>query len=243
MFYNRPYSYQQPGKLQGSVLQWILVVNLGVFILQTVFNHWFSSPVIEGVFALSSENIRHGFLWTLVTYAVLHAGLGHFLVNSLLIYLFGRSIQSLLGERNFLWLYGVSVLGGGLAYLLFHLSGPGSVIGASAGLAGLITVFCLFNYNQTITFYVYFILPISLKGKFILWGFIGIDLFGLLFSELSSSGVTSGVAHSSHPRRGLSWLVVFQLWFEHCQRHQQLASKAFDPMAEKKETAENSRNL
>src|ERR1035438_2075678 len=46
-------------------------------------------------FALSTEGIEHGYVWQLVTYQFMHAGLMHLLLNCWAIYVFGRELESL----------------------------------------------------------------------------------------------------------------------------------------------------
>lgn len=213
MLYERSYIRQNSGYPNNyyPFLKWIFIINLSVFILQNFFQVWLGTFAFNYTFALSGENIRKGLIWTLFSYGLLHNGLFHFLINSLLLYLVGKNLQAFMGGKVLMQLYIICVIGGGLFYLLFHFFDNGTVMGASGGVAGIITLFCLLHYNQPITIYIYFILPVTLKGKTILLIFAGIELFGLLFSELG--GASLGIAHSSHIGGMLAAICFFRFFF------------------------------
>lgn len=196
MLYDRPY-FRRPNSpiSDWPVVRWIFLVNLGVFLLQNLLFAWFGSQFIEEIFSLSGENLRGGFIWSLLTYGFLHGSLLHFLLNSLLIYLFGRMLQMHLNGPLLLRLYLLSIIAGGVCFLLFHFFSPRILIGASAGVSGLIAFFCLLNYRERM---VLFPLPIPVSGKTILFLYLAIDLFGLLFFELAPQQTGAAIAHSSH---------------------------------------------
>ena len=66
--------------------------------------------------------------WTLLTYAFVHAGLGHIFFNMLVLFFFGPPLEERWGSREFLKFYLVAAAGGALLALLV----PGPVVGASA---------------------------------------------------------------------------------------------------------------
>ena len=56
-------------------------------------------------------------------------------------------------------------------------------------------MFCLLRPNQPISLLLFFILPITVKPKWILWGTLALEVYGLLQTEIHSFG---GIAHSAH---------------------------------------------
>ncbi|KAJ3375940.1 hypothetical protein GGF31_000005 [Allomyces arbusculus] len=58
--------------------------------------------------------------WTLITCNFSHADLGHFLVNSLVLYSFGTTMAEVLGPRRFMVLYSAAALGTSAASLAYH---------------------------------------------------------------------------------------------------------------------------
>lgn len=73
--------------------------------------------------------------WSILTYAFLHFGFFHILINMLWLYWFGRFVLNLFSEKRFLTIYLLGALSGGLLYVATHNIFP-ALIGSSAGLIG-----------------------------------------------------------------------------------------------------------
>lgn len=72
-----------------------------------------------------------------VTYGFLHGGLLHLVVNMMTLVSLGRAVTERVGQRSFLLIYTVSLLGGGLGFgLLTNTTIP--MVGASGALFGLV---------------------------------------------------------------------------------------------------------
>ncbi len=186
-----------------SVLTWLICLTVAGFILQNVFWRWFGARAGAGfdrVFELSIPAIQSGQIWTLLTYSLLHStgNFLHIIGNVLGMFFLGRELLPLLGSRRFLSLWGFAVLGGGLLWVATNWSHGGSVIGASAGVAALLVFFACLQPNQPMTFLLFFILPVTLKPKWIAVGLLAIDLFGFVFYEVLGSPSPMGFAHSAH---------------------------------------------
>ena len=91
---------------------------------------------------------------------------------------------------------------GGFVYLDLHFNDAYPVVGASAAVLALLTFFCLLRPEQPITLLLFFVLPVTLKPKWIFWGTLGISALGVLTSELpnvaGSGAAHTRVAHSAH---------------------------------------------
>ncbi len=74
--------------------------------------------------------------WTMLTSLFVHAGIFHIGLNMLALYLFGPSIEALIGRFRFLSLYLLSGLGGSVAVL--WLGQGNAVLGASGAIFGLL---------------------------------------------------------------------------------------------------------
>jgi membrane associated rhomboid family serine protease len=182
--YMRSESYQR----YWSATIVLLIVNAVVFVLQQIFD-------LRHLFALSVEGLSRGYIWQLITFQFLHGGLFHLLVNLIIIYFFGRSLEEVLGRKSFLTLYLGSGVVGGLFEILFGLVFPGPfaiyVVGASAGALGLIAAFAAMFPERQLTLLLFFIIPISMRAKTLLWISLGLALFGILFPY-------GGIAHAAH---------------------------------------------
>ncbi len=76
--------------------------------------------------------------WSLVTYAFLHDGWAHVLLNSLWLLIFGTPVARQFGTLRFLLIALVSTLGGALAMLVIFWGTPIIALGASAAVSGLL---------------------------------------------------------------------------------------------------------
>jgi membrane associated rhomboid family serine protease len=199
-----------------SVLTWLICATVAGFILQNVFWKWLGGSTgqsFDNLLALSTDGISMGFVWTLVSYSLLHdmQNLLHILVNLLMLFFFGREILALLGNKRFLWLWFGGVASGGLLWLATNFAHGGSgnahLLGASAGVCALFMFFTALNPNRPITFLLFFVIPVTLKPKWILLVLGGLDLMGFLFTEIPGNQTVGGTAHSAHiGGYALGWL-------------------------------------
>ena len=206
MLYDRPYMRQSPseaGPQKASMVTQLIAITVAVFVLQQVMNVFFpgiggrDNRFLSEWFALSGQNFRELKVWTILSYGFLHstAGFFHILSNMLGLFFIGRIIEPLVGRERFLGLYLGGALIGGLVYLCFHFSGSGPVVGASASVMGILAFFCLLYPEQPITLLLFFVLPITVKPKWVFWGSLAISAGGVVFYELPGH---SYVAHSAH---------------------------------------------
>ncbi|MCB9524488.1 MAG: rhomboid family intramembrane serine protease [Myxococcales bacterium] len=73
--------------------------------------------------------------WRLLSYGWLHASWAHLAVNGLMVAVAGPTLEAGLGRLGAAWVWGVAVLGGGLAILTFGAVGA-TTVGASGGAMG-----------------------------------------------------------------------------------------------------------
>lgn len=210
MVYDRPYMRTKTlGQESLWALKVILITTLSVFVLQKIFEVWFQSRFLIAHFSLVPFLLTEkGFFWTLLTYALLHASLSHFIVNAIGIFFIGRILEPRLGSKRFLTLYLLSALSGSIAWLALHSNGNGFLIGASAALSGIIVYFCLLNWEQPMTFLLFLIIPITVKPKWIFWSLLALECFLLLFYELSVDNYK--IANSAHLGGMLSGFLYYQ---------------------------------
>jgi membrane associated rhomboid family serine protease len=91
---------------------------------------------LERMGALDVDLVKEGEVWRLLSYAFLHGSNTHLIMNLLALLSFGGFLESLLGWRRYLLLYGLSALVGGVASAFL---GPGQSVGASGAIWGLMT--------------------------------------------------------------------------------------------------------
>lgn len=203
---------------RGSILKWIIVSTIGVYVLQNVFGLWFKqtpglSHFFVNFFALSGEALGNGFIWSFVTYAFLHGSLLHILGNMLIVFFIGRALLPLLGPKRFAQLYLAAAAVGGAVWLFFRFfTSSGPLIGASAAALGLLTLFACIYPNKPITLLLYFIIPVTIRPKYLAFIALAISLFGLLFFELPGAEGAQ-TAHSAHLGGMLTGWLFFHFVF------------------------------
>lgn len=219
MLYDRSYMRppEKPSRERASAVTVLLVVTIGIFVLEQILNVSFPGPggrpnsFLTNWFVLSVENFKELKVWTAISYAFLHSeNILHILGNMLGLFFIGRLLEPLLGKQRFFILYFSGAVIGGLAYVFFHLNGGGAVIGASAAVSALLAFFCLRFPEQQITLLLFFVLPLTVKPKWVFWGFLGISTYLLLFSELQG---TASIAHSAHLGGFLTGAVYYRYIF------------------------------
>jgi membrane associated rhomboid family serine protease len=119
--------------------------------------------------------------WTLITYMFLHGGLTHILFNMIALYFFGPRVEERLGSRNFIWLYMLSGIGGGL--LSFFIS-PAPIIGASGAIMGVLMAFAKYWPRERV--YIWGVLPVEM------W------LMVAAYVLFDLAGFGANVAHFAH---------------------------------------------
>ncbi len=133
-------------------VQRLLIANVLVFFVQLMAPGLAEPFVFVPMLILSRP-------WTIVTYMFLHGGFSHILFNMLGLYFFGPRIEAMLGSRRFITLYFVSGISGAL--LSFAFAPYAGVIGASAGIFGIMLAFAHFWPREQI--YIWGILPLEAR--------------------------------------------------------------------------------
>ena len=172
-----------------------LILSLIVsFIFQSILKLFGVDLSILRSFGFSLESVMSGLVWTFFSYSFLHEGPLHLLFNIIGIHFISRNIEYSLTRDSYILLFLFSVLFGSITWLAFNLDG-GFLIGTSAFVMASLTRFCLMRPDNPITFLLFFVLPLSLKPRYLLLGVVGLELYGFIFSELQN---TSNIAHSAH---------------------------------------------
>jgi membrane associated rhomboid family serine protease len=143
--------------------------------------------------------------WQVVTYAFLHAGLGHLFFNMLGLWMFGSELEQTWGRQRFIRFYAASVLTAAAAQLLvtWLLGSMYPTVGASGGLFGLLLAYGMTFPNRTI---VPLIPPIPMKAK------VFVAIYGGLELLMGVTGTASGVAHFAHLGGMLGGFLMLRYW-------------------------------
>lgn len=198
MLSDRSYMRHEASRRSPSFLVWFLGVLAGVFVLQRVGDVFFGSDALLRYGALSTRGLGAGEIWRTLTYALLHGGLAHLLLNGLGLFFIGRTLQEVLGPVRLGWLTVAGALGGATLWFAFHWNRPGNVVGASGIVMTYLTVFACLYPRRSMTMLLFFVIPVTIQPIWLLGILAGIDLLGLFTQELPRSASLYGVAHSAH---------------------------------------------
>ncbi|MEO0996278.1 MAG: rhomboid family intramembrane serine protease [Pseudomonadota bacterium] len=185
-----------------TVIFALLVINGVAFAAQNLLAG--QLPLI-GYLALWSLDSGLFLPFQLLTYGFLHGNLWHLALNLFMLWMFGRNIEHVWGQRRFLIYYLVCVVGAGLTQLVVGALQGGAypTVGASGGVFGLLLAYGMLFPEQRIML---LFPPIPLKAKYM------VVLFGLFTLAYGISGAMPGVAHFAHLGGMVFGLALILVW-------------------------------
>ena len=177
-----------------SAIHLLLAVNIGVFVCDAVIRS--QGIDLWPYLALSLDGLKHGFIWQILTFQFMHAGVLHIFLNLLTLYFIGRILEPAIGKKEFLRLYLISGAVGGLfqigcSWVAPQHFGLVSVVGASAGVFGVVGAYAALYPYQRLTLLVFFVLPLSLKARTLIYLAAAVALWGMIFPS-------GHIAHAAH---------------------------------------------
>jgi len=153
-------------------------------------------------------------IWQLVTYAFLHAGLWHILFNMLALWMFGAQLEQDWGYNIFMQFYFFCAIGAGLTTVAVSFTGllgaspVVPTVGASGAIFGLLLAFGILHAESEIML---FPIPFLIKAKYFIMGLIFIEVF-LTLSAAHQPGAS--VAYMAH----LGGLIFGYIWLKFVPR-------------------------
>jgi len=198
---------EAPRPNSRSLAAWLVGINVAVFLGEILVRKYTRWPLTHWC-ALGVSGIRSGYLWQFLTYQFLHGGILHLVLNCWGLYVFGQGIEDRLGRFRFLKLYLFSGIVGGFVQVTCALLAPNlfgsAVVGASAGVFGLVAAYAALFPERQLTLLLFFVIPVTLRAKtMLLWGVI-LALGGALFPF-------DHVAHAAHLGGMLGGLLYLNL--------------------------------
>ncbi len=200
-FQTRGYRFNWRGFITPGVKLLVLIC-AGVFLVQTLVSllvsPLFAYHQITQRFGLIASAVTHGMrVWQPFTYIFLHGGIGHLLINMLILWMFGRDLELFWGKRRFLNYFFWCGVGAGLINVvvktmpLFWGSAPSDIptIGASGAIYGILIANAILFPDRQIWLIP---LPVTIAMRPYVAVMAAIEFFG----TLGSSG--DGVSHLCH---------------------------------------------
>lgn len=180
----------------------LLIINGLVFALQQ-----FAPSVMMKWYALWPVQSPYFMPWQIVTYGFMHSQttLMHIIFNMLMLWMFGRDIERLMGPQRFLTYYMTCVIGAGIVQLLVGVYQGGGVptLGASGGVFGILLAYGMHFPNRTLML---IFPPIPMKAKYF------VIMLGLFELTIGLSGVRNGIANFAHLGGMLFGFMLIRHW-------------------------------
>lgn len=209
---SRPPPVPAGGLVWEKGATWVLIaLNLAFF----AYERWLRrvdperSLWFEVNHSLSLEGLRQGAWWQCLTFQFLHGGWLHLGMNLLFLHSIGPVIETTLGRGRFLLLYLFSGTVGGILHVAGAWLMPDAfgrpVVGASAGLCGLLAALGALYAEQRLRVLLFFLIPLEIRAKHVLGA-------GILASALGAVFALGPIAHLAHLGGfigGLAWLLLF----------------------------------
>lgn len=208
----------------------LLIINLLAFFATFVLQmRGIDLADIGGLHFFMASNFH---LYQLVTYLFLHANFMHILSNMFGLWMFGCVIENVWGPKKFLFYYILCGIGAGImqelvqyatfayenlaAYQYVNVGGQQmttdayinlwTTIGASGAVYGILLAFGMIFPNERIFI---FPLPVPIKAKWFVCGYVAIELF------LAFSSPGDNVAHMAHLGGMLFGFLMIRYWNKH----------------------------
>ena len=134
----------------GKATLSLLALLIAVFAIESTRGAVGDEVALMAMGALPNDGQLHGEYWRLVTYSALHLNYAHLLLNAALLWWVGNMVERRVGTASLAVAYLASVVTAGLVIMLFDLSRPhpGSGVGASGGIFGLVACALVLMHRQ-----------------------------------------------------------------------------------------------
>ncbi len=164
---------------------------------------------VRDYLALSERGLLEAFSWQFVTAPLLYGGSWHFFGSIVVLYVLGRDIESILGQRHFVYLFLCGAVGGELGHL-FLMPEETALYGASGGVAAIVIAYATILPEMDLVAWRSRFFAIHLKPKHVAGAVVFLSLVMLMVDRHGA------VAHSAIPGGLISgWLYVHLLGFGH----------------------------
>ncbi|MCA6216057.1 rhomboid family intramembrane serine protease [Ideonella sp. B7] len=179
----------------------LMLICTAMFCVQALLDAYLPVTGWLSLWPLGSGNFMP---WQVLTYAFLHASIGHLFFNMLGLWMFGSELERLWGGKRFLQFMAAGVLSAALCQLIVTalLGSYVPTVGISGALYALLLAYGMLFPERTI---MPLFPPIPMKARtFVL-------VFGLLELGLGVTGAT-GVAHFAHLGGMLGGWLMIRYW-------------------------------
>lgn len=136
-----------------------------------------------------------------ITYQFIHSDSMHLFVNMLVFAIFGAALEPLIGGAVMLFMFLVCGIGAAIMYLMIDEVTAIPLIGASGAVSGIVTLFCVLNWNRGIKHFYFLFVPKRGYSGFVYipaWLVLILWFIADMAGYIATPQELGGVAHSAH---------------------------------------------
>lgn len=137
--------------LKPRITPWVTITILVMCVFAQIF---LPEDTILELATHGRESLQVGQLYTLLTYAFMHAGWMHLLGNMYLLYILGDNVEDVLGHFWFLMFYLACAIAAGVTQAVMEPDPGVPMVGASGAIAGVIAAYLILFRRARLTFMV-----------------------------------------------------------------------------------------
>lgn len=202
-----------------SAVKTIILINVAVTValLVTYAIAPLATDRLVGLLAQNPElSVKRFFVWQFLTYMFVHIDVFHLLMNMLVLFFFGPTLEKRWGSKEFWKFYLITGIGAGLLHaIIVLLTGVESrtvyhmgqiheihpqIIGASGAIFGIMLAYAAYYPNQIVL--VYMVFPIKIKYLMI--------ILGVIEFMSTASGSNNGISNLTHlTGLGIAYLLLY----------------------------------
>lgn len=158
----------------------LMLIIVGLYLIKFVAGKEAFMQLLD-IGALLPEDVLSKFMiWQPVTYMFLHVNVWAMLMNLLVLWMFGTEVESVLGEKRFLIYYLTCGISAGIAHMVLVQDSAMPMIGSSGCVFGVLIAFGALFPERVITLLLFFVLPVSIKAKYMVAVFIGLEFLMIM---------------------------------------------------------------
>jgi membrane associated rhomboid family serine protease len=188
------------------VLLGLIGVNIAAFMAQ-LFLDAYQPGFVREYLGLSHRGVSAAYGWQFFTAIFLHEGPWHLIGNTLVLYLLGRDVESIIGQRQFLLLYLAGAVTGELGHL-FLMPAASVLFAASGGAIAVLVAYATILPELELTSMIFLVLPVRLKAKYLAYGAFALALWGVTLDR------NGAIAHSAYLGGAVAgWIYAHLLGF------------------------------
>lgn len=158
----------------------LMLIIIGLYLLKFVAGKeaYMQLLTIGGLFP--EAVLGKAMIWQPFTYMFLHVNVWNMLVNLLVLWMFGGEVEAVLGERKFLIYYLTCGLTAAVAHIVLVPNSTIPMLGSAGCIFGVLIAFGTLFPERVITLLLFLVIPISVKAKYMVAAFIGLELLMIM---------------------------------------------------------------